>query len=108
MNPRGKSGGGEPGKTSADHDLAPQPGDRAKGPRLLEPRLVALFLAGCVLFGYPLPGLFGNSSDVGGIPALFFYFLVAWGGFIAALAWLVVSHDGQRSPTPRDRGSRQE
>lgn len=108
MNPRGKFVGRESGRSSAAHDLPPQGGDRAKGPRLLEPRLVALFLAGCVLFGYPLPGLFGKSSDVGGIPALFFYFLVAWGGFIAALAWLVMSHDGQRSPTPGDRGSRRE
>jgi hypothetical protein len=88
--------------------MPPGPGERGKGPRLLEPRLVALLLAGCVLFGYPLPGLISETSDIGGIPALFFYFLVTWASFIGALAWLVQSHDGQRNPAPGTRRIRRE
>jgi hypothetical protein len=57
--------------------------------RLLGPRLVALFLAGCVLFGYPILGLFSRPERIAGIPLLFVYVFVAWGAFIAALAWLV-------------------
>jgi hypothetical protein len=77
----------------------PRPGERDDGPRLIEPRLVALFLAGCVLFGYPLPGLFDHPAEVAGLPALYVYLLVAWAGFIAALAWLFERREGWRRPS---------
>jgi hypothetical protein len=64
--------------------------------RLLGPRLVVLFLAGCVLFGYPILGLFSRPERVAGIPLLFVYVFVAWAAFIAALAWLVDRGENRR------------
>jgi len=74
----------------------PRASERDEGPRLIEPRLVALFLAGCVLFGYPLPGLFDHPAEVAGLPALYVYLLLSWAGFIALLAWLFESRDSWR------------
>jgi hypothetical protein len=61
--------------------------------RLLAPRLVFLFLTGCLLFGYPLLGLLSRPLRVAGIPILYVYIFLAWGAFIAALAWLVDAGD---------------
>lgn len=57
--------------------------------RLLGARLLALFLAGCLLFGYPILGLFSRQSSIGSVPLLFVYLFVVWALFIALLAWLV-------------------
>ena len=57
--------------------------------RLLGPRLLGLFLAGCLFFGYPILELFSRPETVGGVPILFVYLFVAWAIFIALIAWLV-------------------
>jgi len=72
-----------------------------EGPRLIEPRLVALFLAGCVLFGYPLPGLFDRPGEIFGLPRLYAYLLLAWSGFIAVLIWMFEGRESGR----RSRGA---
>jgi hypothetical protein len=57
--------------------------------RLLAPRLLALFLGGCVLFGYPILELFSRPMTVGGVPRLFVYLFAVWAVFIVLIAWLV-------------------
>lgn len=57
--------------------------------RLLAPRLLALFLAGCFVFGYPILELFSKPLTIGGVPLLFLYLFGVWAIFIAAIAWLV-------------------
>ena len=41
-------------------------------------RLVGLFLAGCLLFNYPLLALFNVRATILGVPALYAYLFVAW------------------------------
>ncbi|MCG8455001.1 MAG: hypothetical protein MI919_01885 [Holophagales bacterium] len=60
---------------------------------LLGPRLLALFLGGCLLFGYPFLELFSRQSTVAGVPLLYVYLFTAWGLFIVLIAWLV---EGER------------
>ena len=65
-----------------------------RGPgAVLTPRLLALFLGGCLLFGYPFLELFSRPSTVAGIPLLYVYLFTAWAVFIALIAWLV---EGER------------
>ncbi|MBI4741040.1 MAG: hypothetical protein HY777_05705 [Betaproteobacteria bacterium] len=52
-------------------------------------RLVAVFLAGFVLFNYPLLSLFDHRVAVFGIPLLYAYVFVAWAGLIALMAWII-------------------
>ncbi|MDA0190548.1 MAG: hypothetical protein OSW77_09550 [Proteobacteria bacterium] len=52
-------------------------------------RLVAAFLGGCVLFNYPLLSLFDRAASVFGVPLLYAYVFVAWGGLIALMAWFI-------------------
>jgi hypothetical protein len=78
--------------------------ESSDGARLIEPRLVALFLAGCVLFGYPIPGLFANPDETAGAPSLYLYLLVSWALFIGAIGWLFESRDRPR----RASGGRRE
>jgi hypothetical protein len=47
---------------------------------------VALFLLGCLLFSYPLLALFNVAASVAGVPLLYAYLFVAWGGLIAVIA----------------------
>lgn len=56
---------------------------------LLAPRLLLLFLAGCLVFGYPILDLFSRESTVAGVPLLYVYLFAAWAAFIAVTAWLV-------------------
>jgi hypothetical protein len=49
-------------------------------------RLVALFVAGCILFNYPILSLFSLSRDVAGIPLLYAYIFGAWMVLIALMA----------------------
>ena len=42
------------------------------------PRLVALFLLGCLLFNYPLLVLFNVRASVLGIPLPYAYLFSAW------------------------------
>jgi hypothetical protein len=50
------------------------------------PRLVALFLLGCLLFNYPMLALFNVRATVLGIPLLYAYLFFAWALLIAGLA----------------------
>jgi len=84
------------GRRSRDFDLRPVERRRSERQRLIAPRLLVLFLLGCVLFGYPILGLFSEPRHFGSIPALFVYLFLVWGLFIGALAWLVESDPGRR------------
>jgi len=70
--------------------------------RLLQPRLVLLTFAGCLLFGYPFLAVFSRNLRIGGIPLLYVYLFGAWAVFIALIARLVDAGGRQRS---RDRSS---
>ena len=52
-------------------------------------RLVALFLLGGVLFGYPLLAVFNVSGTVLGVPVLYAYMFVAWAALVALVAVVV-------------------
>jgi hypothetical protein len=62
-----------------------------KKPDRKGPRLVALFLLGCLLFNYPLISLFDRSGTVLGIPVLYAYLFVAWALFIGLAATFVAT-----------------
>ena len=53
------------------------------------PRLIALFLLGCLFFNYPLLALFNVPSQVFGIPLLYVYVFGAWILLIGLLALVV-------------------
>ena len=66
---------------------------------LLSQRLVALFVVGVLLFGYPLMSLFSVPRLVFGVPLLYLYLFGAWLLIIAAAAWLFErGHDERRPP----------
>jgi len=50
------------------------------------PRLVALFLLGCLMFNYPLLALFNVRATLLGIPLLYAYLFAAWALLIALVA----------------------
>jgi hypothetical protein len=50
------------------------------------PRLVGLFLLGCLLFNYPMLALFNVRANVFGIPLLYAYLFAAWALLIALVA----------------------
>jgi hypothetical protein len=52
-------------------------------------RLVALFLAGCLLFNYPLLALFDRPLAPFDLPLLFIYIFAAWAGLIGLMAWII-------------------
>ena len=52
-------------------------------------RLVVLFLAGVVLFNYPLLTLFNSPRTIAGIPLLYAYLFLVWAGFIGLMAWII-------------------
>jgi hypothetical protein len=53
------------------------------------PRLLALFLLGCLLFNYPLVALFNVRATVAGIPLLYAYLFSAW-ALLIVLAALIM------------------
>ncbi|EXI67609.1 MAG: hypothetical protein AW08_01871 [Candidatus Accumulibacter adjunctus] len=57
-------------------------------------RLVAAFLAGCVLFNYPLLAVFDRPSEVFDIPLIFAYIFLAWVLVIALMAWAIEARSG--------------
>jgi hypothetical protein len=57
-----------------------------KHDRPVAPRLFALFLAGCLAFGYPLLALFNVPATVIGVPVLYAYLFGSWATLIALLA----------------------
>ncbi len=49
-------------------------------------RLIALAILATLLLNYPLLSIFNSLHTVAGIPLLYAYLFVAWGGLIALLA----------------------
>jgi hypothetical protein len=56
---------------------------------LIAPRLIAVFLLGCLLFNYPLLSLFNLSGSVGGVPLLYAYIFAAWAVVIGLIAGVI-------------------
>jgi hypothetical protein len=56
---------------------------------LMNQRLVALFVIGCLLFSYPLLALFNHQGEIFGIPVLFAYLFIGWAAFIVLLYCIV-------------------
>jgi hypothetical protein len=60
-----------------------------KRPGIYGPRLIALFLLGCLLFNYPLLYLFDIRHHLFGIPLLYVYIFAAWALLIGLIATAV-------------------
>jgi hypothetical protein len=52
-------------------------------------RVVAVFLLGCLAFGYPLLALVNVPVRVLGVPVLYLYVFAAWAALILLIAWAV-------------------
>ncbi len=52
-------------------------------------QLIALFLAGCLLFNYPLLALFSQDGLIWGIPLLYVYIFATWAVLIGLLAVII-------------------
>ncbi len=52
-------------------------------------RMVVLTLAGVLTLNYPLLELFNEASLVFGIPLLYLYLFLVWGGLIGLGAWVL-------------------
>jgi len=57
------------------------------------PRLIGLFLLGCLLFNYPLLALFNVQGRVFGVPVLYAYLFAAWALLIGLAAYIVERTD---------------
>ncbi|MCU0897868.1 MAG: hypothetical protein MUC55_10235 [Burkholderiales bacterium] len=55
-------------------------------PSATRARLVALFLLGAVLFGYPALAVFNVPGSVLGVPVLYAYLFAAWAALVALVA----------------------
>ncbi len=62
-------------------------------PSIKGPRLVALFILGCLLFNYPFLALFNLAVMIVGVPLLYFYLFVSWAALIVLMAWAVEAPD---------------
>jgi hypothetical protein len=60
---------------------------------LTRQRLAAVFLAGLLLFNYPLIALFDRPVEWLGIPLLYLYVFGVWAGLIGAMAWIAAVGD---------------
>jgi hypothetical protein len=63
-------------------------------PSIKGQRLAALFLLGCLLFNYPLLGLFAGPGQVLGIPMLYVYVFAVWALLIGLMALVVEKRNG--------------
>jgi hypothetical protein len=52
-------------------------------------RVIAVFLLGCLAFGYPLLALFNVPATAAGVPVLYLYVFGAWAALILLIAWAV-------------------
>ena len=59
--------------------------------RLKGQKLLALFFVGCLLFNYPLLGLFSKEGLIFGIPVLYVYIFVSWAALIGLTATVIES-----------------
>ena len=55
----------------------------------MPPRLLAWFVAGLLLFNFPLLGLWDSDAMLWGLPLFPLVTFVIWGGLVAGLAWLL-------------------
>jgi hypothetical protein len=51
--------------------------------------VIAVFLLGCLAFGYPLLALFNIPATAIGVPVLYLYVFGAWAALILLIAWAV-------------------
>jgi hypothetical protein len=58
-------------------------------PGIDNPRLIAAFILGAVLFNYPILSLFNKAGSLFGVPLLYVYIFAAWAGVIGLVAWIV-------------------
>jgi hypothetical protein len=56
-------------------------------------RVIAVFLLGCLVFGYPLLALFNVPAAALGVPVLYLYLFGAWAALILLIAWAVSARD---------------
>ena len=61
-------------------------------------RLVALFVGGCLLFNFPLLGLWDRDAMLFGVPLFPAALFILWALLIVAMAWLVE----RSAQTPQD------
>jgi hypothetical protein len=54
-------------------------------------RFVAVCMLGMLLFNFPILTLFNVSGALFGVPVLYAYLFIAWGGLIALMAFLAES-----------------
>ena len=52
-------------------------------------RLAGVFLAGLLLFNFPLLSLFDRTGFVAGLPTPLVYLFAVWVALIALVAWIV-------------------
>jgi hypothetical protein len=57
------------------------------------PRLVGLFLLGCLFFNYPMLAVVNARTTVLGVPVLYMYLFVAWALLIALVAFVMERPD---------------
>ena len=57
--------------------------------KLESQRLLALFVAGCLLLNYPLIALWNREALLWGLPLFPLALFLLWALLIAALAWLM-------------------
>ena len=52
-------------------------------------RVIAVFLVGCLAFGYPMLALFNMPARMLEMPMLYLYVFGAWAALILLIAWAV-------------------
>jgi len=57
------------------------------------PRLVGLFLLGCLLFNYPMLAVMNARATVSGVPVLYAYLFAAWALIIVLVAFVMERTD---------------
>jgi hypothetical protein len=63
-------------------------------------RLVALFVAGWLLFNFPLLALWGSETVLAGVPLLPAALFGLWALLIAAVAWVAERGGGPAQDSP--------
>ena len=64
-------------------------------------RLLALVIIGAIALNYPFISLFSITSLLFGIPVLYLYLFLVWGGFILLAAMIVTRKGRQKTPIAR-------
>ena len=64
-----------------------------KKPSRKAPRLIGLFLLGCLLFNFPLLSLFNVRGSILGVPPIYSYLFAAWLLLIALVAAVMERSD---------------